>query len=150
MTPEQIELVNASLARLRGRLPEVADAFYRGLFTEHPEVRPLFTGDQARLRVKFADELDAIVQAIPDFEGFLGRTRSLGARHAEYRVRAEHYGHVRTALLAALADASGAGGWTAETAAAWRLAYDMTAEAMMLGAAGAPGRAAAPGRPAAG
>ncbi|MFJ5231432.1 globin domain-containing protein [Kitasatospora sp. NPDC088391] len=135
MTPEQIDLVTASVTVLRPRLPEVADSFYRRLFAEHPEVRPLFTGDQDRLRLKFADELDAIVQTIPDFAGFLDRTRSLGTRHAEYRVRAEHYAHVRTALLAALAEAVGPQGWTPETAAAWRLAYDMTAEAMMLGAA---------------
>ncbi|AUG75040.1 globin [Kitasatospora sp. MMS16-BH015] len=135
MTPEHIALVTASAARLRDRLPEIADAFYRRLFAAHPQLRALFTTDQTLLRTKFAEELHAIVQTIPDFPGFVDRTRALGARHAGYHVRAEHYALVREALLTTLAESVAPQDWTEETATAWRLAYDLTAEAMMLGAA---------------
>ncbi|WP_405097929.1 globin domain-containing protein [Micromonospora sp. NBC_01412] len=134
MTPEEIALVRAGAEALRPNLSAVAQDFYRRLFAADPELRTMFTSDPVLQREKFADELEAIVSSIERFDDFIDRTRLLGARHAGYGVRFRHYGEVREALFGAFAAALGAG-WTAETERAWRRAYDMIAEAMLLGSA---------------
>ena len=55
-------------------------------------------------------------------------------RHAGYGARASHYRTAGPLLLDTLAVALGTR-WTAETEEAWRLAYNLTFEAMMAGAA---------------
>ena len=132
MTPEQVALVLDGVARLRPDMDRTADAFYRNLFERHPEVRPMFPADLSRLRLKFADELNAIVTAIPDFPAFFEAARALGARHVGYGVRAAHFAMVRPPLLAAIAAQLGEA-WTPPMAAAWTSAYDMISEAMLLG-----------------
>src|SRR5215467_12024496 len=132
MTPEQVALVLDGVERLRPHLDRTADAFYRNLFARHPEVRSMFPQDMSRLRVKFADELNAIVHAIPDFPAFFEAARALGARHVGYGVRAAHFAMVRPQLLAAIAEELG-DAWTPAMAAAWTAAYDIISEAMLLG-----------------
>ncbi|MCT9931182.1 globin domain-containing protein [Planotetraspora sp. A-T 1434] len=134
MTPEQIALVTGAVAALRPRMDEVADDFYSRLFERHPELRELFSTDMSLQRRKFADELEMIVFAIPDFGSFLERARQLGARHATYGVRVADYTRVRDVLFEAIADGLG-DGWTDETRAAWHSAYNLITEAMLLGGA---------------
>ena len=132
MTPEQVRLVQDSMVRLKPRMAETADEFYRLLFERHPEVRPMFPPDLSRLRVKFATELETIVRAIPDFPSFLYHARHLGARHVGYGVRVSHYGLVRVVLLEAIAGELG-DAWTPEVSGAWAAAYDVITEAMLMG-----------------
>ena len=62
--------------------------------------------------------------------------RPLGARHADYGVKAHHYELVREALLDALADVLD-DTWDSQARDAWGKAYDLVAETMMQGGAGA-------------
>ncbi|WP_214107174.1 globin domain-containing protein [Acrocarpospora catenulata] len=139
MTPEQVGLVTQSVVALRSRLAEVADDFYARLFERHPDLRAMFPAELTALRRKFADELELIVRAIPDFGGFVDRARGLGSRHVGYGVRAGHYTAVRPVLLEALAAALG-DRWHDELAVAWHSAYDMITEVMLMGAVPAPPR----------
>lgn len=128
MTPEQVAMVQRTTERLRPRLDDVADDFYRRLFGARPEVRPMFPDDLTAQRRKFTDELTAIVAAIPDFGRFRTRAAELGSRHLGYGVRPSHYAPVRESLIAALAAADP--DWDEPTQAAWRSAYDLVAELM--------------------
>lgn len=132
MTPEQVSLVQDSMERLKPRMANTADGFYRLLFERHPELRPMFPEDLSRQRVKFANELETIVRAIPDFSAFLHHARHLGARHGGYGVRVGHYALVRAVLLEVIAGELG-DTWTPEVAAAWAAAYDVITEAMLMG-----------------
>lgn len=132
MSPEQVELVRDSLRAMGPRLDEVADDFYRRIFADHPELRTMFPADLAGQREKFADELQTIVTAIPDIGTFLERARMLGARHGGYGVRTGHYRLFRDVLLDTFAAHLGPA-WTPAHATAWRSAYDMVSEAMMMG-----------------
>jgi hemoglobin-like flavoprotein len=136
LTPEQIALVERTTLAVEPMLDAVSADFYRRLFAADPSVAGLFQSDPVRQRAKFAAELEAIVLAIRRHEMFLVRARALGARHAGYGVRAAHYRAVGVALLAALAAALG-DTWTPQVEQAWRLAYNLIAEAMMAGAADA-------------
>lgn len=135
MNPEQIVLVEQSLEAAAPVLDAVAADFYRRLFAADPSIEAMFTGDPIAQREKLVAELDAIVASIHHHQVFLERTRRLGRRHVNYGVRAEHYTTVGAALLESLGAAFD-DAWTSELEEAWRLAYTVTAEAMMAGAAG--------------
>ena len=137
MTPEQIDLVERTLAQARPGLDDMAIDFYARLFRAEPQLATLFTSDPAAQRDKFVAELEAIVATIHRHPIFLEAAQDLGVRHRGYGVQAPHYGMVGAALLAALAEALG-DTWTDEVQEAWRLAYNLAAEAMMDAATRSP------------
>lgn len=134
MTPEQVDLVESSVAALGGRLDDVAVAFYARLFAVAPETRSLFGGDPARQRAKFVSELAFLATVIRQHDRFVTTADDLGRRHGAVGVRPEHFRPAGEALLEAMAETLGPA-WTPELELAWRLAYRLTAEAMMAGAA---------------
>jgi hemoglobin-like flavoprotein len=133
MTPDQISMMEATLASLGPVLDDVAADFYRRVLIAAPETAELFTGDPAVQRRRFAAELEAIVAVIRDHDAFVDRTSRLGRRHVRYGARPAHYEVMRAALLDALAAALGPA-WTDEVAEAWRLGFRLTSEAMMQAA----------------
>jgi hemoglobin-like flavoprotein len=151
MTPGQIELVERSVAELAPVLDDVVADFYAALFATDPAIEALFVldgerspdgvdADPARFaaqREKFAAQLADIMTAVRDHPRFLAGAEDLGARHAGYGVRAGHYDVVGQVLLDVLAVHLG-DRWSPALADAWRLAYNLTAEAMLAGAARAP------------
>jgi hemoglobin-like flavoprotein len=134
MTPEQVELVEESWKAASAALDDVAADFYRRLFAADPALVGLFSHDPARQRARFAAELEQIIFSIRRHEEFLGRAGQLGVRHRGYGVRVAHYRIAEGALLGAFGAALG-DAWTDDVEQAWRLAYNITAEAMMAGAA---------------
>lgn len=136
MTPEQIAIVESTVARVEERLDAVAAGFYVRLFADAPETEAMFTRRPDRQREIFAAELHAMVLLIRDHPEFVRHARRLGARHREHGVRAAHYRlagpHLIGALAAELAD-----DWNDDTEEAWRLAYSLLSETMMAGAADA-------------
>ena len=131
MTPDQIALVEDAVASLD--LDALAGDFYRRAFVADPALSAMFTTDLAVQRARFAAELAEIVRSIRSLDTFSASVRALGARHRGYGVRAAHYRLMGVVLLEALAAALGSR-WTPEVADAWGLAYNLTAEMMMMGA----------------
>ena len=135
MTPEQITLVQSTIGALGpDALDELATDFYIRLFAADASIAALFTSDPARLRRKFVDELALIIGAIRRLDAFVEEGGALGRRHRDYGVRAAHYRVAGEVLLDALASALGPA-WTAETAAAWQLAYHLIVAAMTTSSA---------------
>jgi nitric oxide dioxygenase len=135
MTPEQIDLVERTLTEVRPAFDDLVEDFYAHLYAADPAVALMFTDDPARQRARFAAELDVIMASIRRHDAFVTEVRELGVRHAGYGVRASHYRTAGPLLLDALARALGER-WTAEVHEAWLLAYNLTVESMMAGAAG--------------
>ena len=131
MTPAQIAAVERTFAGLD--LDALADDFYRLAFAADPGLLSMFVTDPGAQRDRFAAELEEVVHAIGTLETFEPRVRSLGARHRGYGVRATHYKVMGDALFASLRAAIG-DAWNDEVEESWRLAYNLTAETMMLGA----------------
>src|SRR5262245_37894850 len=136
MAPAQIAAVERPARFAEPLLGSVVADFYRRLFAADPTLEEMFTTEPAVQQARFVAHLKDIVLAIRDHDRFLDQARALGARHTAYRVRAVHYRLVGSALLAALGAQLGPT-WTPEVAEAWRLAYNLTAEVMMAGAADA-------------
>jgi hemoglobin-like flavoprotein len=137
MTPGQMELVEETLASVD--LEDLAGDFYRRAFAGDRALSAMFTSDPVVQQARFAAELAVIARSIRSLDAFASNARSLGARHRDYGVRPAHYRLMGEALLAALAAALGEG-WTAEVEEAWTLAYNLTAETMMIGAMECPPR----------
>ena len=96
----------------------------------------MFTIPLAEQKVKFAEKLTEIVWSMPRLDELLGHTRSLGARHVSYGVRATDYRTLGDALLTALGAVLG-DSFDIATREAWALAYNLVAETMLEGAASA-------------
>jgi hemoglobin-like flavoprotein len=135
VTPEQIALVERTLTAIEPVFDDVVADFYRRLFAADPSAAALFSSEPAEQRAKLTAELEQVMRSIRHHEAFLVRARTLGRQHQTYGVRPRHYATARVALLAALAEGLGER-WTAEVAAAWSAAYQLTTEAML--AAGDP------------
>lgn len=135
MTPELLQLVQSSYARLGDGAPAMAADFYRRLFEADPSARDLFVDGPDVMAVKFAAELEAIVEAITSYPTFALRVKDLAGRHVQYGVETHHYRAVGDALVGALA-AHLEDTWNPEFETAWRRAYNLVAETMMAIAAG--------------
>jgi hemoglobin-like flavoprotein len=136
MTPELLQMVQSSYARLGDGASAMAADFYRRLFDADPTARELFVDGPDVMAVKFAAELEAIVKAITSYETFAPRIKDLAARHVRYGVQTRHYRAVGDALVGALA-AHLEDIWNPELETAWRRAYNLVAEMMMATAADA-------------
>lgn len=133
MTPEQVQLVRSSFARIAPIKDQVAALFYRRLFELDPGLRPLFKGDMAAQRAKLMVALGAVVASLDRLARILPAIRQLGRQHAAYGVRPDHYATVGEALIWTLEQAQGAD-FTTATRRAWTDAYGRLAWAMVAAA----------------
>ncbi len=122
MTPEQIQRVRSSFAKLAAIQGQAAAMFYRRLFELEPSLRPLFKGDMMGQGARLMGTLRDVVGALDQLERVLPALRELGRRHAAYGVRPEHYATVGQALIWTLEQRLGAA-FTRETRRAWIDAY---------------------------
>jgi hemoglobin-like flavoprotein len=133
MTPEQVQLVRISFAKVAPIKDQVAALFYRRLFELDPSLRPLFKGDMAAQRAKLMVALGAVVASLDRLARILPMVRQLGRQHAFYGVRPDHYAFVGEALIWTLEQAQGAG-FTRATRRAWTDAYSCLAWEMIAAA----------------
>ncbi len=149
MTPEQTRVLAESFRKLESRLPELGAAVYAKLFEISPESRPLFKGNMDEQHAKLAKVFAEFVRVKTRSQHFLPVTKSggeavipgvgpLGGRHeTSYGVQAQHYRHMREALLHALERMLGKD-FNENVAVAWAETFDMLSEAMQKHAGGNP------------
>jgi nitric oxide dioxygenase len=135
VTPEQLVIVESTVAALGPQMDDVAAAFYARLFELDPATQAMFP-DPVDQRVKFAATLALVATSIRRHEKLAAATEELGRHHGALGVRAAHYRTGGIALLGALADSLGPA-WTTAVEAAWRLAYELTVELMLTAGRGA-------------
>ena len=125
--------LQASFRQMMDRGTELPDRFYARLFAEHPEVRRLFPADMAAQKGKLLNTLNLIVENLHAPAVTRPRIEQLGVAHIAYGARPESYAWVRSALVSAMAETSGAA-WTSDLQADWAIAIDLVAAAMMSAA----------------
>ncbi|WP_254811695.1 globin domain-containing protein [Streptomyces cavourensis] len=128
--------VRATLPAVGAAIGDIADLFYKKLFTAHPELlRDLFNrGNQASgdQRKALAGSIAAFAAALVEHPGtrpdvMLNR---IAHKHASLGVTEEQYEVVHTHLFAAIADVLG-DAVTPEVAAAWDEVYWLMANALI-------------------
>lgn len=133
MTPDQVHLIRKSFAELSRHDHVAALIFYRRLFEIDPGLRPLFTTNIEEQSRKLVDMLAVLIAMIERPVGLELELRAMGARHAGYGVRDEHYATVGRALMDMLSATLGAG-FTPEVRAAWTVLYSAVETTMKIGA----------------
>jgi len=122
MTPDQIDLVQASFAKVAPISEQAATIFYDRLFEQAPEVKPMFKGDMGEQRKKLMATLAVVVGGLNNLPTVLPAASALAKQHVGYGVKPSHYQAVGAALLFALSKGLGEG-WTPQLATAWTAAY---------------------------
>ena len=137
MTPEQVNLVQQSFAKVAPISETAAVLFYDRLFEIAPTVRPMFPADMTEQRKKLMAMLAAVVNGLANLDSILPAASALAKRHLTYGARAEHYPVVGSALLWTLEKGLGEA-WTPELAGAWTAAYGTLSGYMISEAYGRP------------
>lgn len=133
MTPSEIALIRDSFRKVAPIADQAAALFYARLFELDPALRALFRGDMADQGKKLMQMIGMAVAGLERLDQLVPAVRALGLRHAEYRVRDEHYETVGEALLWTLERGLGPE-FTPATKAAWAQVYMLLAETMKAGA----------------
>lgn len=136
MTPEQIQNVRQSFAKVAPIAETAAAVFYDRLFEIDPSTRPMFRGDMKAQGDKLMMAIAAVVDALDDPEPMLDQIRALARRHVGYGVRKRHYESVGAALLWTLERGLGED-FTPATRAAWTAAYALLSGVMIEAASAA-------------
>ena len=137
MTPQQKHLVQTTFAKVAPIADEAAALFYGRLFELDPSLRPMFTTDLKEQGRKLMRMIGMAVNGLDRLDELVPVVRQLGARHAGYGVRDEHYGTVATALVWTLEQGLGPA-FTPEVKDAWVAVYGVLATTMKDAAAAVP------------
>lgn len=130
MTPSQVTLVKDSFRKVLPIADQAAALFYARLFELDPSLRPLFRGDMTEQGRKLMTMIATAVAALERLDTIVPAVRALGARHAGYGVKPEHYGTVGNALLWTLEKGLGPE-FTPAVRDAWTSVYTLLANTMM-------------------
>ena len=142
MTPEQIELVQTTWAKVEPSAEKVAELFYGRLFEIAPEVKPLFKGDMKEQGKKLMQMLAIAVNGLTSLNRIVPAVQEMGVRHTGYGVEESHYDSVGAALLWTLEQGLG-DEFTEEVKEAWTVTYVTLATVMKEAAAEAAAKTVA-------
>jgi hemoglobin-like flavoprotein len=137
MTPDQINLVQASFSKVAPISDKAAVLFYDRLFEIAPQVKTLFPVDMTEQRRKLMSTLAIVVSGLSDLPSILPAASALATRHVAYGAKPEHYPVVGSALLWTLEQGLGKD-WTPDVADAWTSAYTTLSAFMINQAYGRP------------
>jgi hemoglobin-like flavoprotein len=128
-TPQQVQLVKQSFAKIAPIAEQAADLFYGRLFEIAPQLRPLFKGDLKVQGRKLMSTIALAVGSLQKLAELMPVVQDLGRRHAEHGVKDEHYDIVAEALLWTLGRGLGAD-FTPDVKEAWISVYTSLADTM--------------------
>jgi hemoglobin-like flavoprotein len=129
----QVVLVQRSWRAVHLVGDTAAELFYGKLFSIAPELRPMFRSDLRDQGRNLTAMISVAVHSLARPEKVALALRQLGARHAAYGVRDEHYSMVGAALLWMLEETLGEA-FTPEVEDAWWAAFRFFASTMQEGA----------------
>ena len=134
MTPEKIELVKSSWAKVAPISEQAAELFYGKLFELNPEFKSLFKSDMKEQGRKLMAMLNTAVNSLDKLEAIVPAVQDMGRRHVGYGVKDEDYDTVGEALIWTLEQGLGEA-FTAEVKEAWLDTYTLVATTMKTAAA---------------
>jgi len=130
MTPDQISRVRSSWPDVAADADAMTLRFYEHLFAIDAGAARLFAHtDMGAQRVKLAQMLEALVNALDDPDRLVPVIAALGKRHTHYGVESRHFDSVGEALLLALGETLGVA-FTPGTRQAWSETYWLVASVM--------------------
>ena len=134
MTPEKIELVKSSWAKVAPISEQAAELFYGKLFELNPEFKSLFKSDMKEQGRKLMAMLNTAVNSLDKLETIVPAVQDMGRRHVGYGIKDEDYDTVGEALIWTLEQGLGEG-FTPDVKEAWVDTYTLVATTMKTAAA---------------
>lgn len=127
------KILSTSFDYLRDHESEFTTYFYSTLFSDYPQVQPLFKTTQMNEQAKkLFSSLVLVVNNLTKPDILTEALKNLGNKHTEYGVLPEHYPMVGSTLLKAMAMTL-KDNWTSETEEAWTEAYSSITDIMLEG-----------------
>lgn len=129
LSPQTVALVKATVPALEQHGPRITEAMYRRLFQD-PSIAALFNQanqQSGAQQFALANAVLAYARHIDDLGALAPAVERIAQKHVGYAILPEHYPHVATALLDAIAEVLGSA-VTPEILDAWGEAYWMLAE----------------------
>ena len=130
LSQETINIVKATVPALKEHGLEITKVFYKNMFEENPEVKPLFNMDKQESGEQpkaLAMSILAAAQNIDNLGAISGLVENIGAIHCKANVKPEHYPivgkHLLKAIKEVLKDAA-----TDEVLNAWKETYEVLAD----------------------
>ncbi len=125
-----IDIVKSTVPILQSHGVEITKTFYKNMFENNPEVKPLFnmdrqaSGEQPKA---LAMTILAAAQNIDNLEVIMPVVKRIGEKHCDLLIKEEHYPIVGSNLLVAIKEVLGNAA-TDEIIEAWGKAYDVIAQ----------------------
>jgi len=135
MTPQQVDLVQSSFAKIAPIAETAAALFYSRLFEIAPQTKSLFHADMAEQGRKLMTTLAVVVNGLRNLDAILPAAKALAVKHVAYGVTATDYKPVGEALIWTLGQGLGPD-FTPEVKDAWLSAYGALSGAMIAEAYG--------------
>lgn len=129
--------LTATYARLREHKTQLAELFYRKLFTAAPQLRAMFRETPAAQAAKLMAALDAVVRNFEHPDEGAAMIEELGRRHAAYGARPEHYDLVIELLIESMTELLGSAS-AQQDLDEWRMALRLISNQMIAAAAAQP------------
>ena len=133
MTPDAIDQIRSSYARIAVSDRQLSAGFYARLFSAAPGLRRLFPEDLTVLQGHFESALALVIRNLTEIGGLQEALRELGAQHVHWGARPEDYVTARDALVGAIGALSPS--WTPALEEHWRAAITAIIVPMIEGAA---------------
>lgn len=131
LTEQQIHAIETSFAALAPRGEELVKSFYERLFSNYPEVKPMFDGSlPEEQRKKLLASLVLVVENLRRPEKLGPALDQLGRRHEEIGATEPQYAAVGQTLLETIASFAG-DLWDQDLQDAWTQAYAVISQRML-------------------
>ena len=136
MTSLQISLVQSTFEKLKPIAGHAGLMFYDRLFAVDPSLRHMFRTGREEQAQKLMQVLGVAVTSLRQTGDLVPVLETMGAKHAAYGVREEHYDTVGACLLWTLEQGLGTD-FSEAVRDAWTAAYELLAGAMKRGSTAA-------------
>lgn len=129
ISKKNMNIIKNSASLVTRNAPKITTKMYEILFSEYPQVKPLFADAPADQHMKLADTLSAYAVNIDRLHIFKPALMVIAKRHIETDIKAGHYPMVKYSLMKAMRD-------TLKHADddlfnAWENAYDYLADVLI-------------------
>ncbi len=116
---------------MKNQVEDIVADFYEKLFSDYPEVKPLFDSSNIKEQEKkLAGAISLLVNNINDGDRLVSVLSGLGKSHQKFGATEAHYSAVATTLLAVIKNNIGRK-WTKKIAQNWQVVLSEAADVML-------------------
>lgn len=132
LTTTELDLIRSSFQQVLPIADRAGILVYERIFTLAPGARSLFDDEIPAQGKRLMAATKNVVDSLDDLDAVTAFLVKLGARHVRYGVQPAHFDVVEEALLWTLEQGLG-DAFTSDVRAAWKTAWTVIADAMLLG-----------------